>query len=66
VKHPKLDFHTAPFADRPCVFVFTTNADGEQDEVIAEFYPLPDEPDLSRAEARAIEFLRVAHWEFCR
>jgi hypothetical protein len=51
--------HRREHAETACVFVFTTNADGEQDEVVAEFYPLKDETHLDQAEERAISFLNI-------
>jgi len=55
------NFHTADAADTPHVVVFTTKpfeGETEQDEVVAEFYPLKGEKSLDQAELRAISFLR--------
>lgn len=60
------DFHTASCAETPCVIVFTTNAEGEEDEVVAEFYPLRPEPTMDEAEERAIAFLNLIEPEVQR
>jgi len=73
----KIFFHTADCATTscgtpsPCVQVYTEDAEGEMEHIIAEFYPLPGEegpmlngsdivrPWMRDAENRAVAFVNL-------